>query len=313
MPMNAPRKLPAQRGFTLMELMVAMTITTIIVTVLVSITAIAMDTWNRSRAELRAARQASAMVDTMARDFESLVTRSGNTNEWLSAISSQSLPGKKLKSTNAAELIFFSAATDRYEGEIGINNNKDKGGDVSCVSYRLLYKDPIANNGTDYQTFVLNRLLVNPDSAFNDLLGKANLTTAFAAFADKIDSVDNFVCENVFQFTVTFNLEVTRTSTGTSTPTLINVPVTIGQASSGQVTDSLKINGTGIVTQMTSGNVSADELKAARITSIQVSLTVISDFGIDQLRSRPFTDAQKADFLAKNSFEFTKLVTIPSR
>ena len=311
--MHAPRKIPARPGFTLIELMVAITITTIIITVLVSVTAIAMDTWNRSRAELRAARQASAMVDTMARDFESLVTRSGNTNEWLSAISSQQLPGKKLQSTNAAELTFFTGATDRYDGEIGINNSKDKGGDVSCVSYRLLYKDPIASNGTDYQTFVLNRLLVNPDSAFNDLLGKANLATAFAAYADKIDSVDNFVCENVFQFTVTFNLEVTRTGTGTAAPTLINVPVTIGKTSSGQVTDSLKINGTGIVTQATSGNVTTDELKSARITAVQVSLTVISDSGIDQLRHRPFSSAQEAEFLAKNSFQFTKLVTIPSR
>ena len=310
--MNAPRNFPANRGFTLMELMVAMTITTIIVTVLVSITSIAMDTWNRSRAELRAARQAKAMVDIMARDFEALVTRRGNTNEWLSAKSSTSLPGVKLKSTNAAELIFFSAATDRYDGEIGINNKKDLGGDVSCISYRLIYKDPLANNGTNYQTFVLNRLLVNPDSTFNDLLGKADLTAAFGAYAAKLDLINNFVCENVFQFTVTFNVEVTKTSTGTATPPPLNVPVIIGQTRAGQVTDSLKISGAGIVTQVSANNVTADELKAGRITSIQVSLTVISDFGIDKLRSRPFTGAQQAEFLAKNSFQYAKLVTIPS-
>jgi len=295
-----------------MELMVAMTITTIIVTVLVSITSIAMDTWNRSRAELRAARQAKAMVETMARDFEALVTRRGNTNEWLSAVSSKSLPGVKMKSTNAAELIFFSAATDRYNGEIGINNKKDMGGDVSCISYRLFYKDPIANNGTNYQTFVLNRLLVNPDSTFNDLLGKADLTAAFGAYAAKLNSVDNFVCENVFQFTVTFNVEATKANSGSNTPAVVNVPVIVGQTSSGQVTDSLKINGTGIIAQIASGSVSADELKAGRITSLQISLTIISDFGVDQLRSRPFTDSQKAEFLSKNSFQYTKLVPIPS-
>ena len=53
--MKAPH-LTRRRGFTLMELMVAMAITTIIVTVLVSITSIALDTWNRSRTELRASR-----------------------------------------------------------------------------------------------------------------------------------------------------------------------------------------------------------------------------------------------------------------
>ena len=310
--MKSPRNSPANRGFTLMELMVAIAITTIIVTVLVSITSIAMDTWNRSRAEVRAARQAKAMVDAMARDFEALVTRRGNTNEWLSAVSAKPLPGGNMKSTNAAELIFFSAATDRYDGEIGVNNKKDLGGDVSCVSYRLFYKDPIANNGTNYQTFVLNRLLVNPDATFNDLLGKTDLIAAFGAHAANLNSVDNFVCENVFQFTVTFNVEVTKATSGSAPPTIVNVPVIVGQTSTGQVTDSLKINGAGIVAQVTSSNVSADELKAGRITSMQISLTVISDFGVDQLRNHKFSDTQKAEFLTKNGFQYSKLVQIPS-
>jgi len=293
-----------------MELMVAMAITTIIVTVLVSITSIAMDTWNRSRAELRAARQAKAMVDIMVRDFEAMVTRRGNTNEWLSAVSSKALPGIKLKSTNAADLIFFSASTDRYDGEIGINNKKDKGGDVSCVSYRLFYKDPIDKNGTVFTTFVLNRLLVNPDNTFADLLGKPDLTAAFAPYSSKLDDVENFVCENIFQFTITFHVEATHV-TGT-TSQVVNVPVTVGQTTSGQVTDSLKIKGTGIEAQIAGNSVTPDELKAGRITAMEVSLTVLSDFGVDQLRNRPFTDSQKSEFLAKNAFQYTKLVQIPS-
>ncbi|MDP4645929.1 MAG: type II secretion system GspH family protein, partial [Akkermansiaceae bacterium] len=68
----------ARRGFTLIELLVAMAITTLIVTVLVSITSLALDTWNRSRSEIRASRQAKAMVDSMASDFESMVSRRGN-------------------------------------------------------------------------------------------------------------------------------------------------------------------------------------------------------------------------------------------
>ena len=308
--MKAPRNFSSKRGFTLMELMVAMAITTIIVTVLVSITSIAMDTWNRSRAELRASRQAKAMVDSMVRDFEALVTRRGNAYEWLSAISAKPLPGDKLMSTNAAELIFFSASTDRYDGEIGINNKKDKGGDVSCVAYRLFYKDPIDANGITFKTFVLNRLLVNPDNTFNDLLGKPDLTAAFASYSGKLNNVENFVCENIFQFTITFHVEATHV-TGT-TSQVVNVPVTVGQTNSGQVTQSLKIKGTGIEAQIAGNTVTADELKAGRITAMEVSLTVLSDFGVDQLRNRPFTDSQKAEFLAKHAYQYTKLVQIPS-
>ncbi|MEN9974544.1 MAG: hypothetical protein RLZZ282_550 [Verrucomicrobiota bacterium] len=295
-----------------MELMVAMAITTIIVTVLVSITSIAMDTWNRSRAELRAARQSKAMVDIMVRDFESLVTRRGNTYEWLSAISSKELPGEKLKSTNAAELIFFAAPTDRYDGKIGINNPKDLGGDVSCAAYRLKYKDPIDKNGKVFKTFVLNRMLVNPDLTFRDLLGKPDLTAAFSRYSPQLDEVDHFVCENIYQFTITFHVECTKQGSGSTAPTIVNVPVTVGQTSSGQMTESFKIMGDGIEAQITGSSVTDEELKEGRITAMEVSLTVLSDFAVDQLRNRPFTDAQKSEFLAKNAYPFTKLVQIPS-
>jgi hypothetical protein len=45
---------------------------------------------------------------------------------------------------------------------------------------------------------------------------------------------------------------------------------------------------------------------------MEVSVTVISDFGIDQIKRRNFTPAQQADFLAKNSYQYTKLVQLPS-
>lgn len=299
-----------KRGFTLMELMVAMAITTIIVTVLVSITSIALDTWNRSRSELRASRQAKSMIDTMARDFESLVTRSGNANQWLSAIAPSGDVGDKLKSTNASELIFFTAVTDRYNGQIG-DPAADKGGDVSCVGYKLEYKDPIGGTGTDFETFVLNRILVNPDETFEELLGKTDLVDAFSTYAAKLSDEENFVCENVYQFTVTFHMQVTQTtSTGS---TVVNVPVTVGQSTADQITDEFSIFGTGIEADITSSAVTADELKGGKLVAMEIAVTVISDYGIDQLRKRSFTTPdQQSDFLSKNSYQYSKLVQLPS-
>lgn len=303
-----------KKGFTLMELMVAMAITTIIITVLVSITSLALDTWNRSRSELRASRQAKTMIDTMARDFESLVTRRGNSSEWLSAITSSETIGDKLASTNASELIFFTAATDRYNGEIG-TSYPDHVGDVSCVAYELDYKDPVSiDPSSKFKTFVLNRLLVNPDETFRDLLGKDDLVTAFTSYKSKLAQPDSFVCENIFQFSVTFHVQVAQTSgSGASaTTTLIDVPVTIGDTNSSQQTKTFKINGAGIDTEISGGIVSAEELAAGRVTSMELSITVISDFGIDQLRTRTFTETQRAEFLSKNSYEYTKLVQLSS-
>lgn len=298
-----------KRGFTLMELMVAMAITTIIVTVLVSITSIALETWNRSRAELRASRQAKAMIDTMARDFESLVIRSGNKNQWLSAVTSTRTIGDQMESTNASELIFFSAVTDRYDGNVG-NVAANLGGDVSCIAYQLEYKDPVDPGSSEFETFVLNRLLVNPDETFAQLLGKEDLVAAFSSFATSIGDSENFVCENVFQFTVTFHMQVTQ-GTGASA-TIVNVPVTIGQSNTAQTTKSFKIMGNGIETELAGGTVTPEELAAGRLTAMEISVTVISDFGIDQLRTRTFSGAQKTEFLTKNSYQYTKLVQLPS-
>jgi prepilin-type N-terminal cleavage/methylation domain-containing protein len=306
--MKNPRIQPRRKGFTLMELMVAMAITTIIITVLVSVTSIAIDTWNRSRSELRAARQAKSMVDTMARDLESLVTRRGNEYEWLSAKSANTSKGPNgLSSTNSADLIFFSGSTDRYDGNIG--GSKDQGGDVSCVGYRLFYKDPLEKSG-DFETFVLNRIIVNPDKTFTDLLGQNNLENSFNSYASQLEDEENFVCENVFQFTVTFQVEVTQ-GTGNSAK-LVTVPVKVGQTSSSSVTDSFKIKGTGIETSATGNGVSADELKSGRVKSVEISLTVITDSGIDQIRRGGISDSKRSEFMAKNSYQYTKLIQVPS-
>ncbi len=307
-----------KRGFTLMELMVAMAITTIIVTVLVSITSIALETWNRSRSELRASRQAKSMIDTMARDFESLVTRRGNSSDWLSAVATTTAIGKNLKSSNASELVFFTAATDRYDGNIG--NVKDKGGDVSCVAYRLEYRDPIVAGGTsNFETFVLNRVLVNPDDTFKDLLGKTSSTppvktldSVFAGspYAAGLSSPANFVCENIYQFSVTFHVQLTDTTQ--TPPVQVDLPVTVGQTNSAQTSKSFTIQGTGIKTEITGGTYTQAQIAAGRVTAVEISATVISDFGIDQLRQRRFTGSQEAEFLTKNSYEYTKLVQLPS-
>jgi prepilin-type N-terminal cleavage/methylation domain-containing protein len=304
----------SKRGFTLMELMVAMAITTIIVTVLVSITSIALDTWNRSRAELRASRQAKSMIDIMAKDFESLVVRKGNNSEWLSAVSDPADLGEKMKSTNATKLVFFTAATDRYDGKIG-DPAADLGGDVSCVAYQLEYKDPIDNTPTSkFKSFVLSRLLVNPDKTFTDLLGKTDSTVPAksleavfdAAYPAKISEPANFVCENIFQFAVTFHVQ-----TG-SGPTLTTTPVIIGQTNGTITSQTFKIQGSGLAAETVGNSPSAADLAVGRVTAVEISATILSDSAIERIKTQTFTAAAKSKFLAQNSYEYTKVVQLPT-
>lgn len=314
--MKAPH-LTRRRGFTLMELMVAMAITSIIVTVLVSITSIALDTWNRSRSELRASRMGKMMVDYMARDLESLVTRRGNSNEWLSAISDPDIGPAGLKSTGASRLIFFTAPTDRYEGNAGIPT-LDSGGDVCCVAYTLDWKRPVQVGSSVFRTFVLNRKLVDPDltfsgnAKFKPLLGVTSSTNSLDSVftgiynLGNISNSANYTSENIYQFSITFQVQVTDSS-GTA-PIVRTVPVAMG--SNG--TTFFRVLGTGILTDYSGPY--KNEVLSGRVTAAMISLTVLSDLAVDQIQAgkRSFTDDKaKAEFLAKNSYNFSKLVQLP--
>ena len=308
--MTTRSKKPAN-GFTLIELLVAMAITTIIITILVSITALSLDTWNRSRSEVRAARQGKAMVDTMARDFESLVTRKGNTFEWLYAESNPSSDGPKGNgSPNAIDLIFFSAATDRYNGQIGVDN-VDLGGDVSTVGYQLVYKDPIDSSATDdYKTFVLYRKLVDPKETFEKILGQTTIKgkVDFGTSGTTVVSAkENFICENVYQFTVTYHLRITDSTTTPPTVKIVRVPV--GQGSNS--TKKFSVTGAGIISDSAVTGATTDQIKSAQLTAAEISLTVLTDFGLQQLRKRTFTAEEKAKFISQNSYEYSKLVQVP--
>ena len=317
--MNTQR-ISRPRGFTLIEVMVAMTVTAMIVTILVSITAIALDTWTRSRSEVRAARQAKSLVDTMGRDLESLVNRDGTKSEWLSAVvepaaASGNSPG--IESSNAAKLIFYTSPTDRYDGDL---SNEESIGDVSCVGYELRYQDPIKAQGSkEIPTFVLYRLLVNPDDTFEKILAEANKTASSLNakfdenFQSKMDQSENFVCENIFQYTITFNVTVKSESKG-RTANIKNIPITLSNSGAASATE-FRLEAGNIETDFVPSDmgIGVDQLKAGELTSVEISLTVLTDFGVEQMRNRKFQNTtEEAQFLSKNSYQYSKLIPVPS-
>ena len=311
--MKTPKFSKRSGGFTLIELMVAMAITTVIVTVLVSITGIALDSWQRGRSEIRASRQAKSMLDTMAKDFESLVSRRGNNFEWMYARVTDDLPGPSAnQSSNAADLIFFTAATDRYLGEIGTST--DLGGDVSCVAYKLMYQDPVTGEEDaqdDASTFVFYRYLIDPKETFDDLLGQEDLKEAFSSKDDKIQEPENFVCENIYQFTLTFQVEVTQQQSG-GTTTTVPVRVTLGETGAGK---EMRLFGNGIVTDAAGGtlkpSVSEDELKAGRLSAVEIGVTVLSDSAVIRLNNSGLPDDAREKILAQESFQYSRTVELP--
>lgn len=297
------------KGFTLIELMVAMGITAIIITVLVSITGIATDTWTRSRDEIRASRQAKVMLDTMARDLESLVVRRGNDFEWLHAKleSGGNLPPVSSGGGNSSEAIgltFLTAATDRYLGQVG-EEFPENAGDVSCASYRLRYQDPIEGGADDRtSTFVLYRLLVNPDEAFVDLLGQPDLDAAFDKYEGSIDDQENFICENVHQFSMAFHVEVTRTADDGSNE-VKTARIVLGSAAGN---GDFRVTGRGIQTTLDAEGFTPEEIQAGRLRAVEVSMSVLSDGGIARMNARDGLDQK--DY-ARNAYHYTRMIELP--
>jgi len=306
--MKNPVKTPYRSGFTLIELLVSMVITTIIIASLVSITTISLDIWNRSRAEVRASLQGKAMIESMAADFESMVFRQGNSSQWLFAKAAplEEAVGSETITSNSIDLIFFSAATDRYNGQIG--EPEDLGGNVSTVAYQLAYKNPIGDVGNsgdeeNFKTFILYREIVDPRETFDDLLGEPNLQTAFASRSTDIDATENFVCENIYQFTVTFNLEVVNDSNQT-----VTVPIQLDQ----DTAEEFILSGTGVdCPDPGIAGISAASLAAGRLTTVEVSLSVITDSGLAQLKGRGLTGRSLEAFLTKYSYNYSKVIPVP--
>ena len=291
--MNNPK---LRKGFTLVEVMTAMAITTVIIAVLVGMTRISMDSWKTSRDKTRAGRLAKESLELMAQDLESMVIRSGNSHEWMYMKMDDTGdlgPSQNAQIKNPLEFSFFTAATDRYEGQIG--TSQDKGGDVSMVTYRLAYRDQLDPSGKSFPVYSLYRKLVNPDETFDQYLAQSSIQ-ALVDGADVVDDPNNFLSENIYNLTVTFVFEYTEN--GITTQKRIPVMQTGSQYS------EVSIRGDSIVPTIFPNDV--------RLVAIDLGVLVVSDSAMKVFNNKRFKDNEAfAAALKENSSYFTKTVVLP--
>lgn len=304
--MNLQKRSSAKPGFTLIELLVAMAITVVLLGVLVYMTGISMDTYRDSRNEVRASRQAKEALSTIAKDFESMVARrDGNTFGWLYAgeepSSLQGPSGKEIP--NTSRLIFFTGATDRYNGAIG--SAKDKGGDVSCVSYRLVFRDQIADTDAEkFAVFSLYRHLVDPDEAF-DLLAVNDLEQEYSTrFQDSDDlTAENFLVENIYEFSVTFLLEVT----------VSNVTHTVRAIMSPEGLKEFRLKGNkikyeGTLEAPTGSGLTKEQMENGTLVGVDIGITVLSDRGLTLAKR---SGISRSELIRKHGYHYSKSITTP--
>ena len=283
------------KGFTLVELIISMAVTMVIIGVLMAMTRVAVKGMTSAQNATRYSRIAQDVMSTMTKDLEGIVIRSGNDYEWVNVSVSDASgtelgPSSEMK--NPIEISFFSAVTDRYDGEIGTND--DKGGDISLVRYKLVHQDVIGGN---YPVFSLYRKRVDPDVTFTSHLAKQALTK----FTDTVTGND-FLAENVFDMTVSFNFELYKDD---GTTVYRRVPVQISG-----VDKTLSIKGNEVL--VNGSTLVVGDADSARLASADISILVLSDKGMKGVdKANLSTTAKLSEYLKKHGKHFSKSVVLP--
>ena len=306
---------PSAKGFTMLELLVAMSVTVILLGMVTFMTGVSMDGYKGSRDKVLGGRQAKEALEAITQDFEAMVARADGSNKmWLSAAVEPKLTGDAAanttlagpankKITNASRLIFFTAAPDRYDGDIG--GVDDNGGDVSAVSYRLVYRDQISGTAAAavglFPTFTLYRHLVDPDDTFTHVLGQEDLTAPVAPavnrFTDALDfTAENVLAENIYQLTVTF---LVQRDAGVKR-------FTIGANAGVQQYHSLVIRGNGIASKADSG--SAEVAEEGQLAGVEINMTVLSERGLVMTQKGGMS---RQDIINEYGTHYTDTISVP--
>ncbi len=315
-----------RHGFTLVELITAMAITSILVLVIMQLTNQGIALWKVVQEDVSTTSSSRVALQTMSRDLESFQMAGGsNKYQWLFAKTDEATRNvpKGLSIPRSVQCVFFASAPDRNPSvssspSLRSNyrdaraHNMETQGDVNAIGYRLMYRDQILNlpgSGSDQKTFPLfslYRQVVSPRETYEQLLGKESLESAYVPFEKEEEK--NFLCENIIElnmiFTIQYAQEGATSETGRVAYATVNVPVISSRGSSGRKVavygDRIEANG--------------QVYPNARIVSANLSITVLTEEGValaEQVRQGRRRAPKAADFFARYTRSFSRLVTLP--
>jgi len=315
-----------RHGFTLVELITAMAITSILVLVIMQLTNQGIALWKVVQEDVSTTSSSRVALQTMSRDLESFQMAGGsNKYQWLFAKTDEATRNvpKGLSIPRSVQCVFFASAPDRNPSvssspSLRSNyrdaraHNMETQGDVNAIGYRLMYRDQILNlpgSGSDQKTFPLfslYRQVVSPRETYEQLLGKESLESAYVSFEKGEEK--NFLCENIIElnmiFTIQYAQEGATSETGRVAYATVNVPVISSRGSAGRKVavygDRIEANG--------------QVYPNARIVSANLSITVLTEEGValaEQVRQGRRRAPKAADFFARYTRSFSRLVTLP--
>lgn len=316
------------RGFTLVELIVAMAITAGLVVVIMQLTNQGVALWQKVQEDVSTSTSGRVALQTMSHDLESFQMKGNNRYEWLFAKTEQEHRGgaipKGLQIPRSVQFVFFACAPDRnpaVSSSTSLRNNyrgarahnMDTQGDVNAVGYRLMYRDQVLNldaNGKEkgiFPIFSLYRLVVPPREAYEKLMGQSSLQAAYVPFERQEE--DNFLCENIVELSLVFNIEYVSSEADAESGQVgyesVSIPVI--SSSSSTMGKSISVYGDRIVA-------GPKTYRNARIVSASMSITVLTEEGvslIEQIRQGRRRAPKPQDFFRSHTRAFSAEVLLP--
>ncbi len=300
-----------RRAFTLVEIMAATAVMSVVMLVVLSLVSFVLNAWNRSTASLESSGRAQFALDLLEKELSSLEFRQSAQNyEFLRAITSTvNASGISMPNQQSTWLIFLATPADSSSGA------------VQCISYKVVYQNPLRQNGGgDAQMFGLYRSKMSPKATLmNAYVNKASFAdqglegvmkgelTAQDDSPDEIaqsatEGVDNLLVPNLMSLRIIPYFW----DEGGNTPVL--TPFQGGLTNPLQITNTLALdakNGAGLI----SGG--RTNVKLAYIDIIMTLLTSEgSSFLHAMQQGRAQTPADWDEWLNKNTYMFSRRVAI---
>lgn len=196
--MKARKKRTGGKGFTLLELLVATAVTTIVATLLLSISQNVLESQSRMVSGARVERDANFALDILGGDLVALAVPRMKGAEALRI---------QVETVNGAPNCRLSLLSNaQVEDPGGLT------GSTRAVNYRVGYQDPVVASGAK-PSFALYRTVSDVTGTFNNAIGSTNLDADYWASRPTLD-LPSYLVGNVVDFRIRFFDEASGTWIG---------------------------------------------------------------------------------------------------
>lgn len=239
-------------GFTLLELLVAMAVGSLVVVMLLSILSGMMSLSRKANDSLLAGNAAAAALDMIGTDLESLAV-TGKTNFEFLRLASETVES----ANDVAKLLLLTvSANDMATGGDSLEQTR-------AVMYHLGYEDVVSQGGANRIYGLYRSTEVDSATVFNEYIGTGDLSaTGLFTAATR---TDDFLAGNIVDFRVRFY--------ESDTLELLNP----------DPTDTLRVTGAGAI---------VDAAPPVPLGSAEISLTYLEEAGAKLLQSGALTFEQ---------------------